>query len=304
MKLNSVEWGQAQDLLVKLVHVLSPLTLRTVPTSFFLNSRFLIPSDYQSAEPHSLSLRHPVRLLTTLHSVQKQVEEFLGEVPFKEPSIALPSQAKETASLPKQVQSFIAQVQKAIGKLATFENIQNPQEAPLREELAKLKPDLDRIIETVLHQQEAKADFSPKTPSFRHPIPSPSRAEILKRPPSAEDLLQKLRTEPHQPPSFLKQKKELERGEEKSSIPRTAKDLSDKESIPALLKETQENLSPETRNPKEGQTSLKPAQNRIDPITILGAPFVSPAKNLTPPRKKRKKGFWHKREEEEDKPNS
>jgi hypothetical protein len=188
MNLNPVDWSQAQDLLVKLVQVLTPLTERIVPTSFFLSRRFVIPAGLMQDDQPSIPLRHPVRLLSALHTVQKQVEELIadspqepeGEVKKNEsrPAVKNENVPKDTPPLSKQAQKLIVQVQDAIGKLATSTYIQDPQEAPLRKALKELKPDLDRIIDLMV--QNPELERVPPT-SFRHSIPRSPREHLLEK---------------------------------------------------------------------------------------------------------------------------
>src|SRR3990167_7840762 len=77
MNLNSVDWSHAQSLLIKLVQVLSPLTVHEIPASVFLNRRFVIPSFY--SHENFFPKRCPVKLLSTLHAVQKEVEEWVSD---------------------------------------------------------------------------------------------------------------------------------------------------------------------------------------------------------------------------------
>src|SRR5690554_6472885 len=76
MNLNPIEWAQAQNLLLKLVQVLSPLTVRPIAPSFFLSRRFFAPPMAPSAD---FFQHHPVKLLSALHEVRKEVEEWIAE---------------------------------------------------------------------------------------------------------------------------------------------------------------------------------------------------------------------------------
>ncbi len=76
MNLTPVDWNDAQNLLIKLVQALSPLTVRAIPASFFFNRRFIIPQSYSHEE---FQHRVFVRILSTLHEVQKEVEEWIAE---------------------------------------------------------------------------------------------------------------------------------------------------------------------------------------------------------------------------------
>lgn len=126
--MNSVECSKAQDLLVKLVQALTPLTLKEGPVSFFPTNRFFLPIS-----------KDPILLLSLL---QKEVNHWVGEGSAKE----FVEPPKKTLPIASQAKHLIAQVQQAIGKLATSEFMQSPKEAPLKEVLKKLKPNLDQII--------------------------------------------------------------------------------------------------------------------------------------------------------------
>ena len=161
MNLNPIEWAQAQDLLVKLVHVLTPLTEKTVPASFFLSRRFVIPASLMQDDFSSGPLRHPVRVLPTLYSVQQQVEQWIAEAPQEaeaRPAAPVPNEEKRTPPkeappISKQAQRLIDQVHDAIVILSTSTNMQDPQEAILRRVLAKLKPSLDRIVDSMAREK-------------------------------------------------------------------------------------------------------------------------------------------------------
>lgn len=172
MNLNSVDWFNAQKLLIKLVQVLSPLTLRTVPSSFFLNRRFITPQSYSHED--FFHERSPVQLLTKLQSVQKEIEEWVGG-DFRPKKESVKSVSKENLPLVKQAKVLIQQVQEAIGKLSNSSFIQKPQEGPLLQTFNELKPKLDQIIREVTEQ---KPEESPSPSRY---IPTPERKEILKR---------------------------------------------------------------------------------------------------------------------------
>lgn len=191
MNLNPVEWSQAQDLLLKLVRILAPLTEdRSIPISSVLSKRFFAPPTNEDFQ--GFQFRNPVRILTNLHNVQKQVEELIGEPSienfnaskqaFEPKKVCRPEQMtpKPFPPLSKQAQKLINQVQDAIGKLCSSTNIKKPDEAPLRETLKQLKPSLDRMIEAVTHKELHPANDS--SSSFRLPISRSLREEqIIKK---------------------------------------------------------------------------------------------------------------------------
>ena len=139
MNLNSVEWSQAQELLLTLVRVLTPLTGRAESLSSFLHFRLYFPPAQVETQ-----LQRSVSVLTTLCSVQAQVKEWIGEgseVEKEEVRLELP--------LARQAQKLIEQVQGAIGKLCSSKHIKNPEAAPVRKTLQTLKPRLDQIVDMV-----------------------------------------------------------------------------------------------------------------------------------------------------------
>ncbi len=342
MNLNPVEWSQAQDLLIKLVQVLTPLTERIVPASFFLSRRFVIPSGLMQEDCPSIPLRHPVRILSALHTVQQEVEKWIGKAPqeieekkseVRPPLSRNENVPKDTPPLSKQAQKLIHEVQKAIGELANSTYIQDPKEAPLREALKKLKPNLDRIIDSMAHEKEPEQ--APQVP-LRQSIPRTPRDFIFAKPHMFAEILNNeiaARPAPAKDPVDSPIVRLVQRGGEKEgrgvepaspkSIPvptRTAPaPISRDEAVsPAPKKkgEVKEGREPSKENSieakplkvetevdkpsrKEGHTEVKVIPKPFEAITLPGAPFISQAKNLVAPRKKKKrKGFWFKGEED------
>jgi len=332
MNLNPVEWLKAKDLLVELVQVLTPLTERIVPASFFLSRRFLIPSAFTPDDFHPVPLRHPVRLLTDLHSVQKKVEKWIGEAPqetvekemAQRPVTKIENKPQTMAPLSKQAQKLLQQVQLAIEKLSTSTHIQNPVEEPLREAFRKLKPNLDRIIDSVT-QDNAPEKNPPGF--FRHPVPRTAREELIaKLVTSSKEIEVRLnQPEAHNQPaaprsrhpeihreipvkpldrlfpesqaevakSHILPKKidpEKRRGEGEPQAKGGAKEISDEIKMAAAFVEKE--------TAQQGPSEAKPATKPFEVIALPGAPFVSHAKNLLHPGKKKRKGFWFKGEEE------
>lgn len=283
MNLNGIDWSRAQTLLLKLVEVLVPLTDRNRPDSVVLTRPFFIPPSAE--EIHAL--RCPVRILTTLHSVQKQVEEWVGkEVENGE------SPSSEKPPISKQAKQLIMQVQNAIGKLCTSTNIQNPEEAPLRETLKTLKPHLDQIIEAVKHEgMHTPSDGLP--PSFRYPVATPVRAHLLKKAihfPEAEAFQPKKGMHIHHAelaPKTQEEKISLKRVIEPKIEPEEKKRGGEAK----VFSETVPNITPQEN---------EAAPRSIEPHTLPGAPYVAQQKNITPaPKKKKRKGFWFRDDEEE-----
>lgn len=281
MNLTPVEWSKAQGLLIKLVQTLAPLTDGSIPSSF-LNRRFFIPP----ANEGSLSVfKHPVRLLTTLHSVQKQVAELIGESPSQEKALSStnPPQAKSEQKeaqrpftpLAKQAKNLIDQVQEAIAKLTSSSYVKDPGEAPLRDTLRRLKPHLDRIIEALA--QEGMDFNQERSPSpFRFSLPRSSREELVRK-------------QIHSPMTEPLPKRDEEKRTEPLSRPREEK-----------LQKRGEGTANSSNTPAES-TSLSRAKPQQERGSLPAAPFVPNIKNLIPLRKKNKrKGFWFRNKKEED----
>ncbi len=266
MDTNPIEWPRAQELLLKLVQNLVPLTDRQTAPSVFLSRRFFIPS---ANETHSL-LRYSVQLLTTLHAVQKQVEKWVGEV----------EKAPEESALPvaKQAQKLIDQVQDAIGNLVTSSNIKAPKEETLRETLKRLKPNIDRVVEALAHEEEMHAaDHFP--PPFRFSVPRSPREHLLKKLVATVESIQPQRQVIKKPEKSQPQEEILEeKAESQTSRKENRSEVPDEKGIPF-------HAAKETHHFAEERT------------TLPGAPFFSGMKDLISARKKKKrKGFWFRDE--------
>ncbi len=272
MGLNPVLWSQAQDLLLKLVYILKPLADPAAPVPSLLNQRFYIPPKNEESHP----FQHAVRILSTLHSVQKQVEEWIGQEPVTE----APQPSKTAVPLPKQAQKLILQVQDAITKLCSSTNMRNPEETPLRQSLKYLKPGLDRIIQAVTQDGMHSASDSLPQP-FRFPLPQSSRQELIRKLISFPE--HKIKEDPK---SSLEKIAEMrERGGE--AHPQKPQPLV--KAIATLIKQ-------------EGDIPLPPKTERT---SIPAAPFTPETRSLSPTRKKKKrKGFWFRDKEEEERDNS
>lgn len=301
-KMNPVEWSKAQDLLVKLVQALAPLTVQEVPASLFLNKRFFIPQQWSAEVPLS---KHPIRLLTIL---QKEVNNLVGEAPPKKEI-----SKKEAPPVAKQAKQLIAEVQEAIGKLVNSEFIQAPKEAPLKEALKKLKPNLDQIIEAVTKEQESETE---EEPSFRHPLPRPQREEGMKkslptpetpkRTPDVKRAVQEVKKE-----TTSSTPEPLERREAPKKPRGEGRALEKKE--PEVAAAPKEVVKPFSTPPKavpippQGEPFVLPEEPEARPFPVEevkalpAVPFVPQHKNLDPLRKKKKKrGFWFRKDREKE----
>lgn len=299
MDLNRVDWSNAQDLLLKLVQILSPFTEKGTPASLFLNQRFFIPPLMGGQVS---TLRSSVRLLSSLRTVQKQMGELLeknepspeaGENlqgPVSEKKEPAKTSAEEKKSPPakndlplyKQAQKLIDQVQDAIGNLCQSSHIKDPKEEPLREALKRLKPNLDRMIDGVTHEGMHDADEG--LPSSRYILPRSPR----------EHLLKKLIPFPEKETS------------NQASNPQTRSHEFKKTAVADLPKEKkEEKLAPlPTAEPLQ-QKQETPSHSDTPSINKTAvAPYVSVTKQFSAPKKKKRKGFWFRKEEEEEERNN
>lgn len=291
MGLSHLEWNRAQDLLLKLVQVLTPLTEQSLPTAYILNQRFFAPP----RPSEELNIRHPVTLLSSLH---KEVEKMIGEIPVgekKEGSVEAKSEPKEGSPLAKQAKRLIDQVQEAIGKLCHSSNIKDPKEEPLREALKRLKPNLEKIIEAVNHEGMHSSDDGLPSP-FRYPVPRSAREELIK----------KLISFPEREPMPRKEEGEIKR---EKSLPREARASSFRVLTSALERGEEGSRIKGSEVPEEWvepklpvQAQEKGAPRPVDRASIPAAPFTPETRTLTPGRKKKKrKGFWFRDDQNPDK---
>jgi hypothetical protein len=265
MELTQTEWTKVQELLVKLVQALTPITEsiapKSIPDSFLVNEHFFIPKTF--LEPVD-RFQRPLSIIKTLHSGQKEVDEMITEVvaaapvPEEKPKkSSLPSfeMKKETlnpkGSLPIQAQKLIEEVQETIGKLCNATQMKEPKKLPLEKALKRLKPTLDRIIEMVISEEKSK----------NVEIPFSKKPAVHKEEVCVE--------------------------EQKGSIP-----LEKEKGI--LLKEKQVF--------KQQEINTNPVIRPAERTSIPTAPFIPILKNLSSSTKKKKrKGFWFKEDEKEDK---
>lgn len=342
MNLNPVDWTKAQDLLLKLVQVLTPMTDREVPISFFLNKRFIHPPELQN----SISFRHPVRVLTLL---KKQVEELIGEETVFKPSKESPKskesvgeRAKITPtseqtsppsapskrelaplSVSKQAKELVRQVQHAIFNLCNSNNIKDPKEAPLREALKFLKPELDRIIRRIAEEGEVEIDEEPSL-STRITIPSSQREQVIKKSILREEIRkssqaneEKMGAKKAKPPIESQRSEAMfipEKNLHSNEIKKQKVDPSqilqkEEKKEPSLSKNNppakidRETMLPQLEESAISKQDLK-VPRTIERTSLPLVPFMPDSRNLTPARKKKKrKGFWF-RDDEDDRNNS
>lgn len=310
MNLNRVEWSRAQDLLLKLVQILTPLTDQEASApSLFLTKRFFVPP--LPLESESFHFRHPVCLLSTLHSVQKQVTQWIDEefsfpeertssAPEKRETPIPPFREKSTAApLSIQAKRLIDQVHDAIGKLCTSVNIKDPKEEPLKQALRRLKPSLDQIVEAVSKDEMPET----KEGKFKHPLPVSYRERLIQKFTFAqqrEPLGLKSRAEAQI--ESLVRKKEAAESKEKTIDKPTEKEKSVELSIPnhpsekAKAADLSSVVVPFVK--QEKKEIVKSSEKTSIPVI----PFISPTRPLPSSRKqikKKRKGFWF-REDNED----
>jgi hypothetical protein len=337
MNLSPVEWSQAQSLLLKLVHVLTPLTLRTIPASF-LNRHFFIPFSSTKGDFEACSLKNPVRLMTTLHSVQKEVDRWVEENSYLEEPQAESKTArlskgdlifanrevrevpKETLPISKQAQRLISQVQDAIATLSCSSFIRNPDKTNLKETLKKLKPHLDRIIESV----EQDKNQIPKTAtqnSFRFPTARSHREDFFLKQNDLSGLDKDFQNPIFKKNRCLDLEKEnlgidLESRGESKSFPPNVFEISNRP-FPRMQKEEERrNISKKEKTNHDSQEAktlssiqqsetnqeLKTYLKPLEAISLPGAPFIPEVRRLNFVRKKKKgKDLWSNKEEDDQK---
>jgi len=311
--MDRIEWP---NLLLKLVHALKPLVEPPVSNSSFLNQRFFIPPPATHEDFPTLSSRQP-RLLKILQSVQKEVEEFIGENSVETPSVPLNSPVEEAQNQPlsKQAQKLIEQVQDAIKNLSSSTQIKNPEEAPLRATLTHLKPSLDQIIHRVTHEGMHSGGDNPPPP-FRFSVPSSPRDPLIKKFISFPQR----DAEPAAAPKKSVEAPVERRAVKIAAAPPSREETVEKRASPQEATTAEKAREPQIaplsgspfilkEKPKEKQSSLSHGENekRVPPpverTTLPGAPFTPETRSLTPLRKKKKrKGFWFREEEDQRAP--
>lgn len=321
MNLNPVEWSQAQELLLQLVQVLSPLAEQPAQRHIILTNRLFVPQKSEDYQP--VQSKNPVRILLTLESMQKQVQEWVGEEGEGRVKTTIPPK-NPTPPIAMQAKTLLLRVQNAIGRLVSSSNLKDPKQEPLREAMKQLKPDLDRIIQAVAEEGMEAGIEKPNERSFATPyrfVPTPSgrqtrlmaevktvnakvkidnpKSQIIhetlpynetSKPQITEEIRAQAKPQPMQPKNNEVEVLNPKLSEETSplSFSRPSK-LS-----PAIQNE------PHVQTKEQKQAIPRP----IERTTIPVVPFISESRSLTPVRKKKKKkGFWQ-REEEDDRKNS
>lgn len=180
MRLNQIEWAQAQDLLVRLAQVLTPLTESpSVCRDLDLANRLFTPSSKGPVPPS-----HSFRLLTTLQLASTEMGKLIQKLPEKENTSASdqkPVWSENTNSarpLSSQAKKLVWQVRESIRFLSSGGNLSEPKSAPLRETFSHLKPLIDEFIRGISQSQIKFSD---------HPRPAVAKS-------SRETLLIKERT--------------------------------------------------------------------------------------------------------------
>jgi hypothetical protein len=311
--MNPVEWSKAQDLLLQLVQVLSPLAERPPHSHLVLNKHFFNPR--RNEEYPASQLRNPVRILSTLESVQKQVHEWVGGERM-ESTI----KGKENAPIAKLAEKLIAEVRYTIGKLISSVNIKNPEKDPFLDAMKLIEPELAEIIKAVAQERLEAVQQKPTersfvgTPRF---LPTPSARETLILRGEVKVKKEGMRRGdtpifhpvPKEVVEFLiplvtiiedqPQLKKVELKDPEALKPPVSQDL------PLLSRQVKPSPVIQGGIVIQPQEQEKTAPRPMERITIPVVPFVSETRSLTPARKKKKKkGFWHRAEEDEDLKNS
>ena len=326
--------SKAQDLLIKLVQVLSPLTARVFPASFFFGKHFFIPPS--QPEMQEMEMRSSVQFLTNLTEVQKEMGEWLEETAVsthksesksakdgeshagqklstlpKGEGLSLPGEKTSAATKPqltsisKQAQILISQVREAIGKLSNSSYFKDPQEEPLRKALKKIKPHLDKIIEMISLEEtleKAESGFTKRHPTettrehLFNKIHSKGQEPSIQNYPGSTSTQRKTPSERADRPLNPQADRPLNPQKEK---------FKDQNQITSPIPKRKENKEQAvniltgkilaTQKPKED-----PMPRSVERSYLPGAPYQFQEKNLNSgQRKKKRKGFWFKEEEKE-----
>lgn len=294
---SPVDFSRAQDLLIKLVQALSPLTFRVIPSSFFLNKRFFIPPS--QAEFLNMEIRAPVRLLTNLSQVQREMGDWLegastvsSKTKNKEARVN-PTDGAEAKPISKQAQQLIAQVHDAIAKLTTSSNFKDPQKVPIREALNKIKPQLDEIIKTVSLKETIE---SRPSVFFRNSLPRSSREHIFNQLAKTSERVGQQENKPSQV------QKPKRANSDRKEVAQKRHDRT-----PSILPKYKESKV-QVVNILTGKILITPEAREdapprpVERTYLPGAPYQAQNKNMGPIHKKKKrKGSWFNKEEEEEK---
>jgi hypothetical protein len=307
MDIQPTEWSRAQELLVRLVQVLTPIVQQGSGEGISSFSRSLfVPPEPLATFPFS------VRLLKVLTQAQSQMSQWIEEAKEesapqqKSPLVPAPSPKREVPFAPifsqkpaqGRAKELIIQVRQAIRTLATFSTVENPKPPPFREVMRKLKPLIDDLIETVgktdMHSSDDWA--SPN----RKAVPIPARQEQIfpKRIPlpfrgnSGRDNAPK--KEPSSPP--IQKRGEKPWKEEVRLTPQAtprARAITPEPSLPVT------SLRPGPSQSEERKPSV--SAPHFDRISLPGVPYFHPSPSHTPVKgKKKKKDFLHREDEDED----
>ncbi|OGN64863.1 MAG: hypothetical protein A3E80_00410 [Chlamydiae bacterium RIFCSPHIGHO2_12_FULL_49_9] len=181
MRLNSVEWANAQMILTKLAQALAMLAKpEGAECGFSFKERLFVPPSRKEVRPFS----RETRILTELQAAQKEMSDLIEKIPEEKASLlqrkdAPQEKGKSSPLIPKETASFgqakvlIVQVRGAIQKLSSSSNLSDPESHLLRKEIERLKPLLDALVETVSREKPKEIARA----AFRLALPIP-----LKRP--------------------------------------------------------------------------------------------------------------------------
>ncbi len=278
MNMAPIDLSKAQDLLTKLIQILSPLTVKEIPASILLNKRFFIPPQESKNQT-----QRSVKLLSSLHAVQMAVNEWVQEEEDLAQKQAKPLGAQPSSnekpegkervcnyfslrerevtspSIAKQAKVLINQVHKAICELSSSSHFKDPQEAPLREALKRLKPQLDRVIEAIALEEE-------------------SRFEKM----------------PHRPAAFKSEREHIFQKAEVQKTLRRSVNLAEKSQVISHVRKELASL-----------LALSPSRRSYENSAPSIAPYLAPLPQRSLLQKKKKrKGFWFKEEEKNESDNS
>ena len=223
MATNSVEWIQARDLLLSLAQALAPIAGENSPGfkgsgALSLHQRLFIPRLVHGDA--ASTFRHPVRLLTALHSAREGIEELLDKLPAEASAVSKPANKQsteksifekrqpveveqeqeaplksgvpggdkiwmgkkpnQTPTVANQAQKLVDQVRASIRTLSTSYVFSNPHEAPLKDVFEKLKPLVEEMIAAVGRGEMPSSD-SGSASAFRLPLPPSSREQMFKK---------------------------------------------------------------------------------------------------------------------------
>jgi len=316
--INRIDFLKTQELLLKLIQALLPLTEKTESLSSLLQQRFW-PVDAHFYARHSI---HPIK---TLYSVQADVEKALTQASPEKPKLSqhlqqeLPvSQKKRESSLPQpsnpakeqpedslpklplalRAQRLINEVQDAIAKLCDSTYIKNPKEKPLLQTLQRLKPQIDEIVKEIASKEGTMDRL--ETSNTYHRLPRPIREHLIAK---DHHPLPRGIERPHATPHHVGRHTHVGH-----TIARTTGRTD--QPLP-------EKISPTIRGEGRGESGALPraaevflglwkgtperTQQRIiaseSPPLISGLPFT-PETKIDPNRNKKRKAFWFKSKKE------